>query len=45
MDDAASMHDFLDSEHEDYGDPIDYDYDNLAEILQDYKDAEVITWM
>lgn len=45
MDDAASMHNFLDSEHEDYGDPIDYDYGNLEEIMEEFKSAEVITWM
>ena len=40
-----SMHDYLDSQAEDYGRPINYDYDNLAGILEEFKDAEVISWM
>lgn len=40
-----SMHRYLDDQAEDYGTPIDWDYDHLAGILEDYKSAEVITWM
>lgn len=39
-----SMNRYLDNEVEDYGRPIDFDYDNLAEILQEFKGAEVISW-
>ncbi|RWZ41025.1 hypothetical protein EQG69_04650 [Levilactobacillus brevis] len=42
--DEDSMHDFLDAEGEAYDSPIDWDYDNLAAILENYKDAEVISW-
>lgn len=39
-----SMHRYLNSQAEDYGTPIDWDYDHLAAILEDFKDAEVISW-
>ena len=42
--DEDSMHDFLDAEGEDYGTQIDWDYDHLATILEDFKSAEVISW-
>jgi hypothetical protein len=42
--DEDSMRDFLDAEGEAYDSPIDWDYDNLAAILENYKDAEVISW-
>lgn len=41
---SNSMHRYLDNQAEDYGTPIDWDYDNLAAILENYKDAEVISW-
>ena len=43
--DEDSMHDFLDAEGEDYGAQIDWDYDHLATILEDFKGAEVISWI
>jgi len=43
-DNADLLHDFLVREGEDYGTPIDWNYDNLAAILENYKDAEVISW-
>lgn len=43
--DEDSMHNYLDGQAEDYGTPIDWDYDHLAGILEEFKDAEVISWM